>query len=183
MLQKFLDFEDRALAVFRQDAFLLLGDLPPAMQPFLYCLAHPGTAAWASRYGFQAMQSLDTCPSYVRVLAAFKVPADPHLEPSLSRLTQKAELAGLQLPDRAPRAPPDDLIDSAALQRQALLKLLGTSAPTPDKSPGRLSSLKKTRLADAPPRKALDFGAELPDAPLAAVMHPEELRRLPWSPR
>jgi len=99
ILQKFLDFEDRALAVFRQDALLLLGDLPPAMQPFLYCLAHPGTATWASRCGFQAMQSLDTCPSYVRVLAAFKVPADPHLEPSLSRLTQKAELAGLQLPD------------------------------------------------------------------------------------
>jgi len=62
MLQKFLDFEDRALTIFHQDALLLLGDLPPAMQPFLYCLAHPGTAAWASRYGFMAMQSLDTCP-------------------------------------------------------------------------------------------------------------------------
>jgi hypothetical protein len=102
------------------------------------------------------------------MLAAFKVPADPNLEALLSRLTQKAVLAGLQPPDRAPPRSPDDLIDSAALQRQALLKLLGTSAPTPDKSPGRLSSLKMARPANAPPRKALEFDAELPDAPLGS---------------
>jgi hypothetical protein len=41
MLPKFLEFEARALAVFRQDSALLLGDLSPAMQPFLYRLEAP----------------------------------------------------------------------------------------------------------------------------------------------
>jgi hypothetical protein len=35
MLPKFLEVEARALAVFRHDSALLLGDLSPAMQPFL----------------------------------------------------------------------------------------------------------------------------------------------------
>ena len=61
------------------------------------------------------MQSLDTCPSYIRVLAAFKALVDLNLAPSLSCLTQKAELAGIQSPDRA-RTHEDDSVASAALQ-------------------------------------------------------------------
>ena len=99
MLPKFLEFEARALAVlFRQDSVLLLGDLPPTIQPFLYRLAHAGTLAWASKYGFQAMQHLVHCPSYVRTLVLFTVPANPNLPPSLSKLTSKAELSSVSLP-------------------------------------------------------------------------------------
>jgi hypothetical protein len=79
ILPKFLEVEARALAVFRHNSALLLGDLSPAMQPFLYCLAHPDTLAWASKYGFQAMQDLVHCPSYVRTLVSFTVPANPNL--------------------------------------------------------------------------------------------------------
>jgi len=90
MLPKFLEFEAHALAVFRHNSALLLGALSPAMQPFLYCLAHPDTRAWASKYGFQAMQDLVPCPSYVRTLVSFTVPANPNPPPSLSKLTSKA---------------------------------------------------------------------------------------------
>jgi hypothetical protein len=81
MLPKFLEFEACALAVLCNDSALLLGNLSPAMQPLLYRLAHPATLAWASNYGFQAMQDFVHCPSYVRIFVLFTVPANPNLPP------------------------------------------------------------------------------------------------------
>jgi len=135
MLPKFLEFEARALAVFRHNSALLLGNLSLAMQPFLYCLAHPGTLTWASKYGFQAMQDLVHCPSYVRTLVLFTVPANPNLPPSLSKLTSKAELSSVSSPKS--RATPGSQ-DSLAIRCQMLLSMLGNAiTTTPDKSPQR----------------------------------------------
>ena len=123
------------LFFFRQDSALLLGDLPPTMQPFLYRLAHAGTLAWASKYGFQAMQDLVHCPSNVRTLVSFTVPANPNLPPSLSKLTSKAELSSVSSPKS--RATSGSQV-SLAIRCQILLSMLGNAiTTTPDKSPQR----------------------------------------------
>ena len=126
------------------------------MQPFLYCLANPGTRAWASKYGFQAMQDLVHCPSYVRTLVPFTVPANPNLPPALSKLTSKVELSSVSL--LKSRAIPGSQ-DSLALHRQMLLDMLGNAVTTtPDKSPPRRLSRKQAPLADS--RSGMNFGNE-----------------------
>jgi hypothetical protein len=158
MLPKFLEFEARTLAVFCHGSALLLGDLSPAMQPFLYRLAHPGTLAWASKYGFQAMQDLVHCPSYVRTLVPFTVPANLNLPPSLSKLTSKAELSSVSSPKSRPTPGSQDYL---AIRRQILLRMLGNAVTTtPDKSLQRRSSRKQAPPADSRSGMVLDFGNE-----------------------
>jgi hypothetical protein len=167
MLPKFLEFEARALAVVRHDSALLLGDLSPAMQLFLYRLAHPDTLAWASKYGFQAMQDLVHCLSYVRTLVSFTVPADPNLPPSLSKLTSKVELSSVSSPKI--RATPGSQ-DSLAIRCQMLLSMLGNGiTTTPDKSPQRRSSRKQAPSADFRSGMVLDFGKEAPSVTSSSV--------------
>jgi hypothetical protein len=89
MAAKFRDFEARSIAVFQEGEENWLGPQQPAMQPFLYCLAQPATLAWASKYGFATMQNLSQCPSYIRALESFNVPALAGSAPSLSHLTKK----------------------------------------------------------------------------------------------
>ena len=55
----------------------------------MHCLAQLATLAWASKYGFATMQNLSQCPSYIRALESFDVPASAAKAPSMCHLTQK----------------------------------------------------------------------------------------------
>jgi len=130
------------------------------MQPFLYCVAQPATLAWASKYGFATMQNLSQCPSYVRALESFDVPASAGTAPSISHLTKEATTVGGRSPgDRGTAAL---ALDSIQEQRASLMRLLGVTSSSPSKSPLRKSSKKQSRCSHV--GRALEYG-EAEDAP------------------
>jgi hypothetical protein len=75
MAAKYHDFERRALQVFRglDKPNPLLGALPAALQPYLYCLAHPSAKTWMAK--FEVQHDLSLAPSYVNRLSRLTSPA------------------------------------------------------------------------------------------------------------
>jgi len=75
MAAKYRDFERRALQVFRglDDPNPPLGTLPPTLQPYLYCLAHPSAKLWMAK--FEVQHDLSLAPSYVKPFVPFDLPS------------------------------------------------------------------------------------------------------------
>jgi hypothetical protein len=160
MAAKFWDFEARSIAVFQEGEENWLGPQQPAMQPFLYCLAQPATLAWASKYGFATMQNLSQCPSYIRALESFNVPALAGSAPSLTHLTKKTTTVGHRSPGDQGSAVSGS--ESFRAQREAMMQLLGVENSSPSKSTLRKLSQKQSRRSHV--GRALDHG-EMEDDP------------------
>jgi hypothetical protein len=98
----------------------------------MHCLAQLATLAWASKYGFATMQNLSQCPSYIRALESFDVPASAAKAPSMSHLTQKNTTVGGRSPGNQGTA--TSASDSFQEQQASLMRLLGVTASSPSKS-------------------------------------------------
>ena len=113
------------------------------------------------------MQSLSQCPSYVRALESFDVPALAGSAPSLTHLTKKATTVSGRSPgDQGSAA---SASESFRAQREAMMLLLGVAASSPSKSPLRKSSKKQSRRSHV--GRALDYGEGEDD--------PDDVSKLP----
>jgi len=82
MAAKYRDFERRALQVFLglDNPNPPLGTLPAALQPYLYCLAHPSAKSWMAK--FEVQHDLSLAPSYVKPFVPFDLPSATGVNPS-----------------------------------------------------------------------------------------------------
>jgi hypothetical protein len=114
MAAKYRDFEFGALQVFKvvDDTHPPLGDLPAALQPYLYCLSHPSTKTWTAKFDVQ--HDLLLAPSYVRPFLPFNLPSATGVSPSVTALVTLNDFLtdSNSTPSggvfRAPRSTPED---------------------------------------------------------------------------
>jgi hypothetical protein len=170
MAAKYRDFQRRALQVFRglDDPNPPLGALPAALQPYLYCLAHPSAKTWMAKYEVQ--HDLSLAPSYVKTFVRFDLPSATGVNPTVSALeTLNESLA----PDSSDTPGAHSLIsaDTRGLSSaDALAKLMGKALVTsPGKSPNRRLSQKKAPGQRKAPAKALSFASPPLSPPRAAT--------------
>jgi len=86
MAAKYRDFERCALQVFRglDDPNPPLGTLSAALQPYLYCWAHPSAKSWMAK--FEVQHDLSLAPSYVKPFVPFDLPSATGVNPTVTSL-------------------------------------------------------------------------------------------------
>jgi len=132
------DFERRALQVFRglNDPNPPLGTLPAALQPYLYCLAHPSAKSWMAK--FEVQHDLSLAPSYVKPFVPFDLPSATGVNPTVTSLVTLNASFALDS-SGTPGAHSLNLADTRKLSSaDELAKLMGKALVTsPGKSPNR----------------------------------------------
>jgi len=145
-----------------------LGALPAALQPYLYCLAHPSAKTWMAK--FEVQHDLSLAPCYVKPFVPFDLPSATGVDPTVTSLvTLNVSFA----PDSSgtPGAHPLNSADTRGLSSaDALAKLMGKALVTsPGKSPNRRSSQRKASSKGKAPAKALSFASPPLSPPRAAT--------------
>jgi hypothetical protein len=144
MATKNRDFERRALQVFRSldDPNPSLGTLPAALQPYLYCLAHPSAKSWMAK--LEVQHDLSLAPSYVKPFVPFDLPSATGVNPTVTSLVTLNASFALDS-SGTPGAHSLNLADTRGLSSaDALAKLMEKALVTsPGKSPNRRLSQKK----------------------------------------
>jgi len=186
MAAKYRDFECRALQVFRSldDPNPPLGTLPAALQPYLYCLAHPSAKTWIAK--FKVQHDLSLALSYFKPLVPFDLLSATGVDPTVTSLvTLNASFASDS--SGTPGAHSLSSADTRGLSSaDALAKLMGKALVTsPGISPNRRLSQRKAPSKGKAPAKALSFALP-PLSPLRAATSPfgksEEAEILPPPP-
>ena len=174
MAAKYRDFEIRAFQVFKgvNDTHPPLGDLPAALQPYLYCLAHPSTKTWTAKFDVQ--HDLSLAPSYVRPFLPFNLPSATGVSPSVTALVALNDRLADSTTTPSGGVSSGTSVNTRGLTSgETLVKLMGKALNTgPGQSPIRRLTHKKPPASDRLPAKQLDYPPASPprtaDPPAAA---------------